>query len=178
MSKTKRQHKSSGRGRDRRITRSRIQAWLKTPEGKARLMIMDMARGGIDCRGMDLAGRNMILTAAYNRAMHEAHRMEGDELPALDGPQYQRCWMVGILCRVLKARLTRDETMFLHCLYLVIVEPDGSAREVVQVLVDDIMAYAAGRIGAELFAANWRIKDVGAQRAAPEDTGETDGHGQ
>jgi len=167
--------KNDMKGKAKRVTKQAILQWLKTPEGKARLIILDMARAGIDCRGMNLVGRNLIVTAGYDPELHKAHLMEGGKLPDLSDAQHQRCWIIGILCRVLKARFTGQERLFLDQLYLVILEPDGSAREVALAKVADAIAFAMGKMTPEQFAAGWRVQDVGTRRAVPVHTSEQGG---
>jgi len=148
------------KGSERRVTQKEIRAWLKTPDGKARLLIMDMARGGVCCEGMDIKGRELLLTLKYDRKMHEAHIQNGDKVPDLKDAQYERCWIIGILCRIFKVRFTTNEKAFIHRVYFIILEPDGKAREVVQVLLSDAVKFAGKKIPAEQFAESWTMKTI------------------
>lgn len=148
------------KGNKKRELKKQILEWLNSPDGRMRLVLLDLARGGIACEGMQIEGRNLIITARYDPELHRASIQEGDVIPdRMDKPVNQRWWMVGILARVLTARLTKEERAFLHCLYLNILR-DGRVKEVVMALIDDLAAMIEGRIKEAQLANNIRVGKI------------------
>ncbi len=121
----------------------KLDKWFESPNGRLRLMMIDMTRAGVAAQGIDIIGRNMILTVKYDPDLHARNKHKADMIPDnLDDPQVQRWWIIGSLCNLFKARLRPKELMWLHEIYLVLLEPDGSAREVAQGNINAMVDFA------------------------------------
>jgi len=145
----------------RRKRQKKLEKWMKSADSRIRMLLVDMTRAGIAAEGFDVIGRNIILTVRYDPELHTRCKHNDDEIPAdMHLHEKQRWWIIGTLCNLFKARLTAKELPYLHELYLVILNPDGGAREVMTGSIARMVQFAGDHADAEDFVKHWRMKAI------------------